>query len=167
MSGVMVSLHRIGDQRLLKKCFCIFDRLANSPHVHASLSSILINISIFIHFSFRTIVSVLGLIEPSELGRTYTHEHLSLDYTAVKYPPTGKHAHHDTLPLTLENLGWIRRNPWVKIPHDLCFEIICTKWFAMIMCHWWNRYFSATFGYKSVISIIMDQYVVQKTRNAK
>ena len=55
--------------------------------------------------------TVLGLIPPSELGATTTHEHLYIDfsfmYRPAQYSPSEKLA---DAPITLENLGWIRRN---------------------------------------------------------
>ena len=55
--------------------------------------------------------TVLGLIPPSELGATTTHEHLYIDFSFMYRPaqdsPSEKLA---DAPITLENLGWIRRN---------------------------------------------------------
>ena len=55
--------------------------------------------------------TVLGPILPSELGPTTTHEHLYIDFSFMFRPA------QDSLsqvladaPITLENLGWIRRN---------------------------------------------------------
>ena len=55
--------------------------------------------------------TVLGPVHPSELGATTTHEHLYADFSFMYRPaqdsPSPELA--DT-PITLENLGWIRRN---------------------------------------------------------
>ena len=55
--------------------------------------------------------TVLGPVHPSELGATTTHEHLYADFYFMYRPaqdsPSPELA--DT-PITLENLGWIRRN---------------------------------------------------------
>ena len=55
--------------------------------------------------------TVLGPIHPSELGATTTHEHLYIEfsfmYRRAQDSPSQELA--DT-PITLENLGWIRRN---------------------------------------------------------
>ena len=55
--------------------------------------------------------TVLGLVPPSELGATTTHEHLYIDFSFMYRPaqdsPSEKLA---DAPITLENLGWIRRN---------------------------------------------------------
>jgi len=55
--------------------------------------------------------SVLGTIDPEQLGITLPHEHLFADITSVVEPPyeasqRGR-AYH---PVSLENLGWIRYN---------------------------------------------------------
>ena len=55
------------------------------------------------------IQTVLGTIEPNELGPTMTHEHLLIDFEVMFNPPpeatTQQMAH---APVSLENLGWIR-----------------------------------------------------------
>ena len=57
------------------------------------------------------IQTVLGAVSPSELGPTTTHEHVYLDFSFMYRPaqdtPTPELA---DAPITLENLGWIRRN---------------------------------------------------------
>ena len=55
--------------------------------------------------------TVLGPVHPSELGSTTTHEHLYIDfsfmYRRAQDSPSPELA---DAPITLENLGWIRRN---------------------------------------------------------
>ena len=55
--------------------------------------------------------TVLGPVHPSELGATTTHEHLYADFSFMYHPaqdsPSPELADG---PITLENLGWIRRN---------------------------------------------------------
>ena len=55
--------------------------------------------------------TVLGPIHPSELGATTTHEHLYIEfsfmYRRAQDSPSQELA---DAPITLENLGWIRRN---------------------------------------------------------
>ncbi len=55
--------------------------------------------------------TVLGPLTPSELGATTTHEHLHADFSFMYRPaqdsPSPEMA---DAPITLENLGWIRRN---------------------------------------------------------
>ena len=55
--------------------------------------------------------TVLGPVPPSGLGPTTTHEHIYIDFSFMYRPA------QDTpfpemadAPITLENLGWIRRN---------------------------------------------------------
>ena len=54
--------------------------------------------------------TVLGAVEPSELGVTTTHEHLYIDFSFMFKPPDDKAAVMADAPLTLENMGWIRHN---------------------------------------------------------
>ena len=55
--------------------------------------------------------TVLGPVAPSDLGATTTHEHLHVDFSFMYRPaqdsPSPELAE---APITLENLGWIRRN---------------------------------------------------------
>ena len=55
--------------------------------------------------------TVLGPAHPSELGSTTTHEHLYIDFSFMYRPaqdsPSPELA---DAPITMENLGWIRRN---------------------------------------------------------
>ena len=55
--------------------------------------------------------TVLGPVHPSELGATTTHEHLYIDFSFMYRPardsPSPELA---DAPITLENLGWVRRN---------------------------------------------------------
>ena len=55
--------------------------------------------------------TVLGLVSPSELGPTTTHEHLYLDFSFMYRPAQDSPSQElADAPITLENLGWIRRN---------------------------------------------------------
>ena len=55
--------------------------------------------------------TVLGAVEPSELGVTTTHEHLYIDFSFMFKPPDDEaDAGMADAPLTLENMGWIRHN---------------------------------------------------------
>ena len=55
--------------------------------------------------------TVLGPVPPSELGATTTHEHLYIDF-AFAYRPAQDSPSEELAdaPITLENLGWIRRH---------------------------------------------------------
>ena len=54
---------------------------------------------------------MLGLVPPSELGATTTHEHLYIDFSFM-YRPAQDSPRDDMADacIGLENLGWIRRN---------------------------------------------------------
>ena len=55
--------------------------------------------------------TVLGPVHPSELGATTTHEHLYIDFSFMYRPAQDSPAPDlADAPITLENLGWIRRN---------------------------------------------------------
>ena len=57
------------------------------------------------------IQTVLGPIAPSELGPTTTHEHLYIDFSFMFRPAQDSPSQElADAPITLENLGWIRRN---------------------------------------------------------
>lgn len=57
------------------------------------------------------IQTVLGPVRPSELGPTTTHEHLYIDFSFMYRPAQDSPSQElADAPITLENLGWIRRN---------------------------------------------------------
>ncbi|NP_001106618.1 phosphotriesterase-related protein [Xenopus tropicalis] len=56
--------------------------------------------------------TVLGPIHPEQLGRTLTHEHLSMTFECCYCPPP---AHQGTLsdaPILMKNLFWVKQNPY-------------------------------------------------------
>jgi len=58
------------------------------------------------------IQTVLGCIEPKDLGVTLTHEHLSMIYDfAFKDPPKREQCNTNT-PLHMNKLGWVRQFPY-------------------------------------------------------
>ena len=55
--------------------------------------------------------TVLGPVSPSELGATTTHEHLHIDFSRMYRPAQDSPSEQlADAPITLENLGWIRRH---------------------------------------------------------
>ncbi|XP_006159813.1 phosphotriesterase-related protein isoform X2 [Tupaia chinensis] len=56
--------------------------------------------------------TVLGLIEPSKLGRTLTHEHLTMTFDYFYYPPPPCHEAISKEPIMMKNLFWIQKNPY-------------------------------------------------------
>ena len=57
--------------------------------------------------------TVLGPVSPENLGPTTTHEHLLIDFTCMFDPPKEASERFKAFaPVTLENLGWIRYNPF-------------------------------------------------------
>ncbi|CAH1255310.1 PTER [Branchiostoma lanceolatum] len=55
---------------------------------------------------------VLGPIEPENLGKTITHEHLVADFSIFQAPPPKHAPHMGTMSLNVENLGLIRQFPY-------------------------------------------------------
>ncbi|XP_050733673.1 phosphotriesterase-related protein-like isoform X1 [Eriocheir sinensis] len=56
--------------------------------------------------------TVCGLVEPSSLGRTLTHEHLYMDFGDIFLPAKPEDKPLEASDFTLANLGWIRQNPY-------------------------------------------------------
>lgn len=56
--------------------------------------------------------TVLGLVEPSKLGRTLTHEHLTMTFDCFYYPPSPCHEAISKEPIMMKNLFWIQNNPY-------------------------------------------------------
>ncbi|XP_049737877.1 phosphotriesterase-related protein isoform X2 [Elephas maximus indicus] len=56
--------------------------------------------------------TVLGLVEPSNLGRTLTHEHLTMTFDCCYYPPPPCHEATSKETIMMKNLFWIQQNPY-------------------------------------------------------
>lgn len=56
--------------------------------------------------------TVLGLVDPSKLGRTLTHEHLTMAYDCSYSPPPPCHEAASQGPILMKNLFWIQQNPY-------------------------------------------------------
>ena len=75
-------------------------------------------------------IAVLGDIAPDQLGRTLTHEHLSMRFDVCYVPP--KDEKMRDLEWNMRNTSWIRQNPYVFF--QLC---TCRDWIN-IFESWWN-----------------------------
>lgn len=67
--------------------------------------------------SSKKVQTVTGDVNASELGLTLTHEHLSMDFSLMYVRPE-KQPHMVNCPFTIQNLGWIQRNPFSH-PYNL------------------------------------------------
>lgn len=56
--------------------------------------------------------TVLGLIEPGQLGCTMTHEHLTMSYSCCYYPPPSGQEALSVQPIEMKNLFWLKQNPY-------------------------------------------------------
>ncbi|XP_059828171.1 phosphotriesterase-related protein [Hypanus sabinus] len=56
--------------------------------------------------------TVLGLIDPSQLGRTLTHEHLALSFAVCYFPPPPGQEDYSEMPISMNNLYWLKQNPY-------------------------------------------------------
>ncbi|MDC0034834.1 aryldialkylphosphatase [Chloroflexi bacterium] len=69
------------------------------------------------------IQTVLGLIDPKDLGLTMTHEHLLIDFSVMFNPTpdvtTQRMAH---APVSMENLGWIRQYSYSNLDNLLVLD---------------------------------------------
>ncbi len=54
--------------------------------------------------------TVLGSVQPSDLGAVTTHEHLYIDFSFMYRPAQDSTQDLADAPITLENLGWVRHN---------------------------------------------------------
>ncbi|XP_042210499.1 phosphotriesterase-related protein-like [Homarus americanus] len=61
--------------------------------------------------------TVCGWVEPSSLGRTFTHEHLCMEFDFTYVPPKAEDKHMVNAEFSLENIGWIRQNPYSHKPN--------------------------------------------------
>ena len=58
----------------------------------------------------KKIQSVMGPISPDDLGVTFCHEHLSMDFEEAAFTaPASRDQHKPLCSFSIENLGWIRQ----------------------------------------------------------
>lgn len=74
--------------------------------IHSCYCYYLVRISLSLCFP------VLGAISPSELGRTLTHEHLSMNFEHFYRKPPEALVEHFQTTTTLKNIGYIRQYPY-------------------------------------------------------
>ena len=73
---------------------------------------------LFIRNMGKKVETVLGPISPTDLGVTFCHEHLSMDYQEAAFtPPTPRDERKENSGFSLENLGWIRQVVIFRLPH--------------------------------------------------
>uniref|UniRef100_A0A8C2Q095 N-acetyltaurine hydrolase n=1 Tax=Cyprinus carpio TaxID=7962 RepID=A0A8C2Q095_CYPCA len=56
--------------------------------------------------------TVLGLIEPGQLGRTMTHEHLTMTFECSHVPPAPGDEGLAAAPIEMKHLHWLQQNPY-------------------------------------------------------
>ncbi|XP_044539953.1 phosphotriesterase-related protein [Gracilinanus agilis] len=56
--------------------------------------------------------TVLGLVEPSQLGPTLTHEHLTMTFDCCYTPPCPSEQALSKVSFEMKNLFWIQNNPY-------------------------------------------------------
>ena len=67
--------------------------------------------------------TVLGPVDPKDLGVTSTHEHLLIDFSLMLRPPVvASETDMTNAPLTLENMGWIRHNHYSNLNNLLVLD---------------------------------------------
>ncbi|KAG7455096.1 hypothetical protein MATL_G00252790 [Megalops atlanticus] len=56
--------------------------------------------------------TVLGLVDPGQLGRTMTHEHLTMTFECCYFPPAPGDKGVAEAPIEMKNLFWLKQNPY-------------------------------------------------------
>ncbi|GCC20988.1 N-acetyltaurine hydrolase isoform X1 [Chiloscyllium punctatum] len=56
--------------------------------------------------------TVLGVMDPRRLGRTLTHEHLTMSFAFCYTPPPPGQEACSEMPMTMNNLYWLKQNPY-------------------------------------------------------
>ncbi|XP_076837694.1 N-acetyltaurine hydrolase [Brachyhypopomus gauderio] len=56
--------------------------------------------------------TVLGPIEPERLGRTMTHEHLTMTFECTYCPPAAGEEDAGLAPIEMKNVYWLQQNPY-------------------------------------------------------
>lgn len=68
------------------------------------------------------IETVLGEIDPNELRQTLTHEHVSLHFLKHLVPTSDTCQNMVNCDFTMQNLNWIRHNPYSYVPNMLLLK---------------------------------------------
>ncbi|KAJ8377993.1 hypothetical protein AAFF_G00249300 [Aldrovandia affinis] len=56
--------------------------------------------------------TVLGAVDPGQLGRTMTHEHLTMSFECCYFPPAPGDKAVAEAPIEMRNLFWLKQNPY-------------------------------------------------------
>lgn len=56
--------------------------------------------------------TVLGLVDPDQLGRTMTHEHLTMSFECCYFPPPSGDEAVAENPFQMQHMYWLRQNPY-------------------------------------------------------
>lgn len=56
--------------------------------------------------------TVLGLVDPDQLGRTMTHEHLTMSFECCYFPPAPGDEAVAANPFQMQHMHWLRQNPY-------------------------------------------------------
>ncbi|KAM9845310.1 N-acetyltaurine hydrolase isoform 1-T2 [Aulostomus maculatus] len=56
--------------------------------------------------------TVLGLVDPDQLGRTMTHEHLTMSFECCYFPPPPGDEEVAEKPFQMQHMYWLRQNPY-------------------------------------------------------
>ncbi|XP_060638318.2 phosphotriesterase-related protein isoform X1 [Anolis sagrei] len=68
------------------------------------------------------IQTVLGLIKPSQLGSTLTHEHLTMSFSCCYYPPPSGQEELSEKSIEMKNLFWLKQNPYSNKENLLLYQ---------------------------------------------
>ncbi|XP_062839863.1 phosphotriesterase-related protein isoform X3 [Anolis carolinensis] len=68
------------------------------------------------------IQTVLGLIKPSQLGSTLTHEHLTMSFSCCYYPPPPGQEELSEKSIEMKNLFWLKQNPYSNKENLLLYQ---------------------------------------------
>ena len=62
---------------------------------------------------------MLGCIDPCDVGVCLPHEHLFVSVEPLNVPAVPEEKHFEEIPFALENLWWIKRNPYAYFCHSV------------------------------------------------
>lgn len=63
--------------------------------------------------------TVLGLVNPEQLGRTMTHEHLTMTFDCCYFPPPPGDEAVAENPFHMQHMYWLRQNPYSSLENLL------------------------------------------------
>ena len=104
------------------------DSLQGGQFLQELFKCIVVNRCLLAEKIFLFCIAVTGAVNPDQLGKTLVHEHLSMTFDVAYVEPAKPEELLKTdMPFAMENLGWIRYNPYSHRPNLKLNDVECEE----------------------------------------